>query len=146
MILWFCDSMILWWQCPRPGTTVCQAQASVLLPGTPDQAFIALEREERHRLCRSAAGPQARTACVRAPGRETLGAGTLAGMSPTACCGLRGTPLCPHPGLGGQQSPLAPTGDSLSASSGIHRTRLTCRVSTETPQHHSNCGTVRSVL
>lgn len=54
---------------------------------------------------------------------------------------------CPHSGLGGgQQSPLALTGDSLSASSGICGTRLTCRVSTETPQHHSNCRTVRNVV
>lgn len=38
---------VLRWQHPGPGTTVCQAQASVLLPGIPDQAFIPLDCEKK---------------------------------------------------------------------------------------------------
>lgn len=52
----------------------------------------------------------------------------------------------PIQGWGAQQRPLALTGDSLNASCSICRTRLTCRVSTETPQHHLNCGTDRNVV
>lgn len=54
--------------------------------------------------------------------------------------------LSPPRAGGGQQRPLSLTGDSLSASCSICRTCLTCRVSTETPQHHSNCGTDRNVV
>lgn len=97
---------VLWWQHPCPGTTVFQAQALVPLPSIPHQVFIPLECEKnRHGLCRSVVGPQACTAWVRAPGRETLGAGTLADMSPTAHPftqpWFRCTHLCPHPGLRG---------------------------------------------